>query len=187
MFKNTLISIRMLIVMIILLGLVYPLLMTGVSLLFFNKKANGSLISENNKIIGSELIGQKFTSERYFWGRPSASDYGTVPSGASNQGYTSDLLKKNIDERKKLVNASTVLDVPKDMLFASASGVDPHISPEAAYYQIDRVAKARNFNNEQKKSLAKLVGNSIEKRQFFILGEERVNVLKLNIALDKLE
>jgi potassium-transporting ATPase KdpC subunit len=187
MFKNTLISIRMMIVMIILLGLIYPLFMTGISLIFFNKKANGSIINENNKIIGSALIGQKFTYDKYFWPRASASDYGTLPSGASNLGYTSADLVKNIQDREKLFGASSVKDVPKDLLFASGSGVDPHITPDAARFQIDRVAKARNFNDAQKKELSALVEKSVEKRQFLILGEERVNVLLLNIALDKME
>ncbi len=186
MIKNILISLRMLFFMTIITGIIYPVLVTGISQLFFHKQANGSLVKMDNKIIGSELIGQKFISEKYFWARPSAIDYNTVPSGASNLGYTSLDLKNKINERISVLSKnSSVKNIPKDLLFASSSGIDPHISPESAYFQIDRIAKSRNFNEKQKKELIDLVKKSIEKRQFNILGEERVNVLLLNIELDK--
>jgi potassium-transporting ATPase KdpC subunit len=185
MIKNILTSIRILILMVLLTGIVYPFFITGIAQVFFREKANGSLIKKDGKVIGSKLIGRKFTSGKYFWGRPSASDYGTIPSAGSNLGYTSADLKKNIDERRKLFGNEK--DIPEDLLFSSASGIDPDISPEAARFQINRVAKERNFNDIQTAELKKLVEKSIKKRQFGILGEERINVLLLNIELDKIK
>jgi len=184
MLKNIFISIRLLSIVTILLGFIYPLFITGVSQLFFYKQANGSIIKEKNNMIGSELIGQKFSSPKYFWGRPSASDYGTIPSGASNLGFTSADLKKNIEDRKKVFGGKK--DIPNDLLFASGSGIDPDISPEAVIFQLERVAKSRNFNENQIMELRQLVEKSIVKRQFGILGEDRVNVLKLNLEVDKI-
>jgi len=187
---QTIIALKFVLVMTILLGVVYSFFMTGVAQLVFPAKANGSLIKKDGKIIGSELIGQKFDSSIYFWSRPSAIDYNPIPSGASNLGPTSDKLQKQVAERRKLFainnSVSDTTAIPKEMIFASASGLDPHISQKAALLQVDRVAKARNFNTIQKQNLIQSVKSLTETPQFLILGEERVNVLILNLELDKL-
>jgi K+-transporting ATPase ATPase C chain len=164
--------------------------MTGVAQLAFPARANGSLVKEGGKIIGSELIGQKFDSSIYFWSRPSAIDYNPIPSGASNLGPTSDKLKKQVAERRKLfATNNSIADtsaIPKEMIFASASGLDPHISPEAALLQLNRVAIARNLNETQKQKIEQLIKNNTEEPQFFLFGEPRINVFKLNLALDSI-
>jgi K+-transporting ATPase, C subunit len=189
--KQTIIALKFLLVMTVLTGIIYPLVMTGLAQLSFPSKANGSLIKKDGKIIGSKLIGQKFDSTIYFWSRPSAIDYNPIPSGASNLGPTSDKLKKQVVERRILfATMNTIVDttaIPKEMLFASASGLDPHISQKAALLQVDRIAKARNFNAIQKQNLVQSVINITETPQFLVLGEERVNVLILNLELDKLD
>lgn len=177
--KTTLQSIRIYIVLTLLTGIIYPLVMTGLAQLIFPKQANGSRIIENGKLIGSDLLVQKFESPRYFWPRPSAADYATVPSGASNKGPTSADLKKSIDERRTKLGK----DAPVDLLTASGSGLDPHISPEAAQFQVARVARERRLPNEQ---IATLVQQATEPPQFGFLGEPRVNVLQLNRLLDRL-
>ena len=177
--KTILQSIRIYLILTLLTGILYPLAMTGVAQLLFPKQANGSRIIENGKLVGSDLIAQKFESPRYFWPRPSSADYATVPSGASNKGPTSADLKKSIDERR----AKFGKDAPVDLLTASGSGLDPHISPEATRLQISRVASARNMSIQQ---IAKIVDQTIEAPQLGFLGEPRVNVLKLNLALDQL-
>jgi K+-transporting ATPase, C subunit len=189
--KQTIIALKFLLVMTVLTGIIYPLVMTGLAQLSFPSKANGSLIKKDGKIIGSKLIGQKFDSTIYFWSRPSAIDYNPIPSGASNLGPTSDKLKKQVVERRILfATMNTIVDttaIPKEMLFSSASGLDPHISQKAALLQVDRIAKARNFNAIQKQNLVQSVINITETPQFLVLGEERVNVLILNLELDKLD
>jgi K+-transporting ATPase ATPase C chain len=177
--KTTLQSIRIYIVLTLLTGIIYPLVMTGLAQLVFPKQANGSRIIENGKLIGSDLLVQKFESPRYFWPRPSAADYATVASGASNKGPASADLKKSIDERR----AKLGKDAPVDLLTASGSGLDPHISPEAAQFQVARVAKERKLPNEQ---VAILIQQATEPPQFGFLGEPRVNVLQLNRLLDRL-
>ena len=188
---QTIIALKFLLVMTILTGVIYPFFMTGVAQLAFPAKANGSLIIKDGKIAGSELIGQKFDSSIYFWSRPSAIDYNPIPSGASNFGPTSDKLKKQVAERRILfATNNSITDtsaIPKEMIFASGSGLDPHISQKAALLQVDRVAKARNFNAIQKQNLVQSVKNLTETRQFLVLGEERVNVLVLNLELNKLD
>jgi potassium-transporting ATPase KdpC subunit len=172
-------SLRIYLVLTLLTGIVYPLAMTGVAQLFFPNQANGSRIIDQNKLVGSDLLAQKFESPKYFWPRPSAADFATLPSGASNKGPTSADLKKSIDERRKQFGD----DAPVDLLTASASGLDPHISPEAARLQIQRVATARNMSIQK---ISALVDQTVEEPQFGFLGEPRVNVLKLNRALDQL-
>jgi K+-transporting ATPase ATPase C chain len=188
---QTKIALKFLLIMTILTGIIYPLLMTGLAQLSFPSKANGSLIMKDGKIIGSELIGQKFDSTIYFWSRPSAIDYNPIPSGASNLGLTSDKLKKQVAERRILfATLNSITDtttIPKEMIFASASGLDPHISQKAALLQVDRIAKARNFNTIQKQNLVQSVKDLTETLQFLVLGEERVNVLVLNLELNKLD
>jgi potassium-transporting ATPase KdpC subunit len=184
------IALKFLLVMTILTGILYPSLMTGIAQLTFKSKANGSLLMKDGKIIGSELIGQKFDSSIYFWSRPSAIDYNPIPSCGSNLGPTSDKLKKQITERRLVfATNNTIADtdlIPKEMVFASASGLDPHISPEAAFLQLNRVVKARKLNEAQKQKVQKLIVKLTEKPQFLILGEPRINVLDLNLELNKL-
>ena len=141
-------------------------MVTGIAQVVFPAKANGSLIVKDNKIIGSELIGQQFDSAIYFTSRPSAISYNPLPSGGSNYGLTNAKLKNLVDERKKQFIAfnqlDSLTDIPSEMLFASASGLDPHISPEAALLQVNRIAKARNLNDLQKNQLITLINSQVE-------------------------
>ena len=188
--KQMIIALKFLMIMTLLTGIIYPLFMTGIAQLGLPSKANGSFIMKDGKIIGSELIGQKFDSIVYFSSRPSATGYNPIPSGASNYGPTSDTLKKQVGARRllfaKMNSVTDPLSIPKEMIFASGSGLDPHISPEAALLQVDRIAEARHFNSNQKQSLLQSVKDLSEKPQFLILGEERINVLLLNMELDKI-
>jgi len=184
------IALKFLMVMTLLTGIIYPLLMTGIAQVSFPSKANGSLIMKEGKIVGSELIGQKFDSSIYFWSRPSAIGYNPIPSGASNYGPTSDTLKKLVGARRllfaKMNSITDPLSIPKEMIFASGSGLDPHISPEAALLQVDRISKARQFDNNQKEKLLNKIKELTEAPQFLCLGEQRINVLLLNLELDKI-
>jgi potassium-transporting ATPase KdpC subunit len=171
-------SLRIYVVLTLLTGIVYPLAMTGVAQLFFPKQANGSRIIDQNKLVGSDLLAQKFENPKYFWPRPSTADFATLPSGAGNKGPTSADQKKSIDEwRKKFGD-----DAPVDLLTASASGLDPHISPEAARSQIPRVAAARKMSVQK---ISAVVDETVEEPEFGFLGEPRVNVLRLNRVLDQ--
>ncbi len=187
--KTILISLKIFLFFTVLTGIIYPLAITGIAQLFSPTKAKGSLIYKEGKAIGSSLIGQKFDSSIYFSSRPSAIDYNPMPSGGSNLGLTSSKLKKLVAERKQNFITDNQLDslanLPAEMLFTSASGIDPDISPKAALLQINRIANARNLNPSQKEVLIKLVQHETENLQFSLLGEPRVNVLKLNMALDK--
>ena len=181
----------MLLVLTIVTGVIYPLLMTAIAQLFFSHKANGSLVEKDGKVIGSELIAQSFQSDKYFWPRPSAINYIPLPSGASNYGPTSDTLRNLVINRKRdFIQKNNLLPetiVPNEMLFASGSGLDPHISPDAALMQVNRIAHARSLDNQRKAALSNLVRNQIEGPQFGLFGEPRVNVFKLNFALDDLK
>jgi potassium-transporting ATPase KdpC subunit len=179
-------------------GLAYPLAMTGVARVIFPHQAEGSLIERDGKIVGSALIGQEFKSDKYFHGRPSATTapdpndstktvaapYNAASSGGSNLGPSNkaliDRVHGDLDTLKK-ENPSA--DVPADLVTTSASGLDPDISPEAAYFQVPRVAKARSLAEDR---VRQLVANHIEERWLGVLGEPRINVLQLNLALDQL-
>ena len=175
--KTLIESIRILIVFTLLTGVLYPLAVTGVARVAFGKKADGSLVERDGKIIGSALLAQKFTEDRDFWPRPSGADYATVASGASNKGPTSADLQKSVAERRAKFGDTA----PGDLLTASGSGLDPHISPEAARQQIPRVANARG---KSEADIAALVAHHTEPPQLGFLGEARVNVFALNLALD---
>jgi K+-transporting ATPase ATPase C chain len=172
-------------------GIAYPLLVTGIAQVLFPEKANGSLIVKDNQIIGSELIGQKFDTIIYFTSRPSSISYNPLPSEGSNYGLTNLKLKNLVDERKHHFITFNQLDslsaIPSEMLFSSASGLDPHISQKAALLQVERIVRARNLNTNQKQNLIQSVKNLTEIPQFLILGEERVNVLFLNLELNNIE
>ena len=184
-------SLKMLIVMTVFTGLVYPLVMTAIAQIVFPKQANGSMIRINRKLVGSRLIGQNFTSDKYFWPRPSAIGYNPLPSGASNYGPTSDTLKDLVEMRRKEFIRLNGLPAntrgPPDMLYSSGSGLDPDISPASAELQINRIARARGFDSVQTAQLRKLVRSHTEGPQLGFLGDARVNVLELNIALDSLD
>jgi K+-transporting ATPase ATPase C chain len=186
---QTITALRLLLVMTILTGIVYPLLMTGMVQIIYPYEANGSLTMKDGQIIGSELIGQKFNDSIYFWSRPSAIDYNPIPSGASNLGPISNTLKKMVSVRRgrfaKMNSFIDTLNIPKEMIFASASGLDPHISKEGALLQVDRICRARKFNIYQKGKLIDMINDLTEPPQYLFLGEERINVLKLNLELDK--
>lgn len=184
-------SLKIFLFFTVLTGIVYPLLITGIAQIVFPAKANGSLIINGNKTIGSELIGQQFDSAIYFTSRPSAISYNPLPSGGSNYGLTNPKLIDLVAERKKQFIAFNQLDsltvIPSEMLFASASGLDPHISAKAALLQVNRIAKARNFNTTQKQQLLQCIKRHTEPPHLLVLGEERVNVLLLNFDVDKIK
>ena len=188
--KTLLISIKIFLFFTFLTGILYPLLITGIAQLTLPAQANGSLISKNNKIVGSELIGQHFDSVVYFSSRPSAISNNPLPSGGSNFCLTNARLKHSVDSLKIQFIIFNQLDpntnIPSEMLFASASGLDPHISKEAALLQVDRIARARNFNSDSKERILQCVKTMTETPQFLCLGEERINVLMLNLELDKI-
>src|SRR5713101_7576236 len=190
-------AIVLVIALTLITGVVYPFAITGIAQVIFPDKAQGSLLERDGKVVGSALIGQEFTSEGYFHGRPSATTapdpndstktvpapYNAANSGGSNLGPTNKSLIERVQgdvEKLKQENASA--QVPIDLVTTSASGLDPHISPAAALSQVPRVAKARNTPEDR---LRQLVDEHIEARTFGLLGEPRVNVLALNLALDR--
>ena len=186
--QDTLIALRLLIVMTLICGGIYPLLVTGIAEAAFSQKAQGSLVyNAQGEAIGSALIAQKFCGEKYFWPRPSAGDYATVASGASNKGPTSADLKKSFDERMAALKDTAAGEkIPADLLFASGSGLDPHISREAARLQVRRIATARKFDGAKTGALYALTERMTEEPQWGVFGKARINVLLLNIELDKL-
>ena len=176
--KDIVVSLRIFISLSVLTGILYPLVVTVLGEGLFPHQARGSILYLDGKAVGSELIAQKFVSDKYFWPRPSAADYATVPSGASNAGPISEGLQKAVAERR-------AQGAEGDMLFTSGSGLDPHISPETARRQMRRIVIARELKPAQTALVEALIQEYIEDRQGGILGEPRVNVLKLNLALDK--
>jgi K+-transporting ATPase ATPase C chain len=181
-------SLRITIVTVIIFGLLYPFAMTGLSQVLFPYQAGGSLIKVNGKVVGSAIIGQLWTKPQYFAGRPSAAGKGYDPTntGATNLAPTSKKLIKSTADAiaaLKKANPDATLPVPMDLVTSSASGIDPDISPEGAYYQAPRVAKARNLPVD---AVNKLIAAHIQGRTLGFLGEPHVNVLELNLALDDL-
>lgn len=179
-------SIRFTIVTTILVGLAYPLAITGVAHFLFPRKAAGSLILHNGQIIGSELLAQSFTSDKYFHPRPSAAGngYDATSSGGSNLAQSNKALVDRIQGSiNMLAKENPSKPVPIDLVTISGSGLDPDITPDAAYFQVPRIAKARNLSED---AVRQLVDANITPRQLGVLGEPRVNVLRLNLDLDKL-
>jgi potassium-transporting ATPase KdpC subunit len=169
----------------IVVGGAYPLLMLGFGALVFPQKTQGSLLTADGKVVGSALIGQDFASDSYFHPRPSAIQYDASSSGASNLGWTSAALKKAYDQRRSdWQKTYGDREPPMEMLFASGSGLDPDIGPQAAEAQVARVASARHLSSDQAVELLTLVRGQEKPPQLGFLGEPRVNVLQLNIALD---
>lgn len=182
-------TLKLFAILMILVGVIYPVAVTALAQLFFPKEAGGSLLYDSGgNLTGSALIGQPFSDPKYFWSRPSATSgypYNPLASGGSNLGPTNKDLIDQISNRTELLKSSGIqTPVPSDLVEASASGLDPHISMQSALIQIPRVAKARNLSEE---TLNKLVVEHVENRQFGFLGEQRINVLKLNLALDSMK
>jgi K+-transporting ATPase ATPase C chain len=191
-------AIVVLVALTLITGLAYPLAMTGIAEVLFPRQAQGSLIEQDGKVIGSALIGQVFTDDKYFHGRPSATTapdpndstktvpapYNAANSGGSNLGPSNKALIDRVQgDVDKLKAENPSMPVPQDLVTTSASGLDPHISPEAALFQVPRIAKVRNLPEDR---VRQLVVDNTEGRLFGFLGEPRVNVLQLNLALDHL-
>jgi potassium-transporting ATPase KdpC subunit len=190
MIKLILQSIRQTLLWMVLCGVLYPVVITVIAQVAFHDRAEGSLVLRDGKLVGSELLAQQFTDPKHFWSRPSAASFGTGPSGiagssGSNLGPTSAQLQTNVRTAAKALREAHKLPadapVPADLVYASASGLDPHISPEAARFQVARIASARGMGEDQ---LRTLVEKFIEPPQLGFLGEARVNVLLLNLAVD---
>ena len=180
-------AITLLALLTIITGVIYPLTVTGIAQVIFPHQADGSLIVVDGKAYGSELIGQQFDGPKYFWGRPSAAGYNAAASSGSNLGPMNPSLEEVVQTRidaLKAVDPNNPLPIPVDLVTASASGLDPHISVAAALYQASRVAAARGLSEAE---ITSLIEKFTEGRQFGIFGEPRVNVLMLNLSLDGIQ
>ena len=191
--KTFLVSARFLLVFTLLTGGAYPILVTAIARVSFARQAEGSLLSRGTNLVGSSLLAQRTTGPTYFWPRPSAGDdgtnYVTVASSASNKGptagdWTTNVVQR-IDDFRKAHALAPGTSVPAEMIFASGSGLDPHISPASARLQLPRVATARKLDAQQRQRLEATVDSQIEPPTFGLLGEPRINVLRLNLALDE--
>lgn len=184
-------AILVLLWMTALCGLAYPLLITSVANIAMPFHAQGSMIYKGGKPAGSRLIAQKFSSEKYFWARPSAINYNPLPSGGSQLSATSLELRNKVRERElrfvENITEKLVLVIPSELLYASGSGVDPHISVKGAYFQVDRILKGRKLGDEARGKVIELIDSLAKKRSLGFLGDQRVNVLELNMALDNLQ
>ena len=193
MFKEIIAQMKTALILLALLtvltGLLYPLAVTGLAQILFPIQANGNLIEQNNRVIGSRLIGQAFTSKAYFWGRPSATSpypYNGEASSGSNLGPTNPIFLATVKDRVSQLKQTSLQKnnvIPVDLVTASGSGLDPDISPQAAFYQVERIAKARHLTG---KEIQILIQQNIQNRTLGFLGEPRINVLELNLALDNL-
>ena len=175
------ISLKAIFLFTILTGFFYPVVVTVFAYLFFPNDAAGRIIKKGYANIGSELVGQNFTTPKYLQGRPSATNYATMPSGASNFSPTSGHLKDEVTARRRILGDNA----PADLLTTSASGLDPHISPEAARFQIKRIAAARSLDATDTARIDALIMENTEPPQFGFLGKSRVNVLEVNLQLDQ--
>jgi K+-transporting ATPase ATPase C chain len=184
--KNLITSVLMTLVTTVLCGLLFPLAITGLAQLLFPKQANGQLLTRNGQVVGSRLIGQTFSSAKYFHSRPSSAGagYDASNSGGSNLGPTNQTLIARVQaDADRLHPENPGVAIPMDLLTTSGSGLDPHISPEAAEFQVPRIARERGMSED---AVRQTVGLHTESRQFGFLGEPRVNVLELNLALDEI-
>ncbi len=180
-------AISLLALLTIITGVIYPLTVTGLAQIIFPHQANGSLIVMDGKTYGSELIGQQFDNPKYFWGRPSAAGYNAAASSGSNLGPMNPSLEEVVQARIDALNTAdpnNPLSIPVDLVTASASGLDPHISVASALYQVRRVASARGLSEAE---VISLIEKYTEGRQFGVFGEPRVNVLLLNLVLDGIQ
>lgn len=181
-------TLRMLLVMTVLCGLIYPLAITGLAQVLFPHQANGSLIVRDGRVLGSELIGRSFEDPRYFWPRPSATPdfpYNGSASAGSNLSPKSPVLRQRVEDRRRTLLASDPgnrTPIPADLVMASGSGLDPHISPEAALWQVNRIARLRGLDPQK---VAALVRQHVKPRQIGVLGERTVNVFILNLELEQ--
>lgn len=179
--KELFTALRMFLVLTIIFGLIYPSVVTLCAQGFFHHEANGSLVVVNNEIIGSRLLGQEFKQDHYFHSRPSATSYATVPSGASNLSITNKVFRDHFLTLMATLGPNT----PADLLTSSGSGLDPHISPRAAFFQLLRIAQSRGLGPDGLSRLQHLVMSQVELPTLGFLGNPRVNVLKLNLILDR--
>jgi potassium-transporting ATPase KdpC subunit len=184
------ISIKIVLTLTFILGILYPLSVTVISQFIFPSESSGSFIFNDGKIIGSILIGQNFECDKYFWGRPSSINYNPLPSGGSNLAPTSLMLKQQYEERKNKFIMKNRLDIqaiiPPEICFASASGVDPHISIESARLQVNRISSARSFDSVKTQKTYKLIDSLKISPKFGFIGKTTINVLQLNLLLDKI-
>jgi potassium-transporting ATPase KdpC subunit len=183
-------SVKALLLFTVITGVIYPLAITAIGQIILPFKSNGSLISVDNKVIGSELIAQKFENDKYFQSRPSITDFTSLPSGGSNLAIASLNYKEKSDSMYNSFKEKNMLPkdspVPSEMMSYSASGNDPHISKQAALLQVNRISKARNFDESKRNKILNIIDSFTEKPQFGILGQERINVLMINLEIDKL-
>ena len=189
--KTFLPALKIFLVLTVITGLAYPLAVTAFARVFYSEKSAGSFIERSGRTVGSELIGQSFKEARYFSGRPSATGYNPLPSGGSNLSPVSLALRNQVEANTAAFLAANPgaagRPVPPELVFASASGLDPHITPEAALAQVERIARARGFDSNRNNELVSLIASQTEGKDLGIFGERRVNVLRLNLGLDDIK